>query len=394
MPMPKKRDIYQQSLALHARHQGKLAIVSKFPLRNKQDLSLAYTPGVAEPCRQIAKDPRRVYDYTSKANTVCVLSDGSKVLGLGRLGAEAAIPVMEGKCVLFKRFGKLDAWPICVKSQQPEDIITVAKNIAPVFGAINLEDITAPSCFIVEEALQNLGIPVMHDDQHGTAIVVLAAFINAAKVVGKAFSELTVAISGAGAAGTAIANLLTCLDQERICVPVKDIIVCDTAGIIYKGRKAHMDPWKARLAERTNRQRRTGSLADAMRGADVFIGVSAPGLVTPAMVRSMSDKPIVFALANPEPEILPEDAKKGGAAVIATGRSDFPNQVNNVLAFPGVFRGALDARAPRITNHMKLAAAFALAGIIKKPRADNIIPSPFDTSVHRRVAEVVRKAAH
>jgi len=388
-----KNDAYRRSLALHEKHKGKLAIVSKFPLNTARDLALAYTPGVAEPCRRIAKNPDDAYRYTIKANTVCVLSDGSKVLGLGRLGAAAAIPVMEGKCILFKRFGKLDAWPICVQSQKPADIIMVARNIAPVFGALNLEDITAPECFVVEKALQDLGIPVMHDDQHGTAIVILAALINAAKAVGKRFSELRVAISGAGAAGIATANLLSCLGDSKGCEPVKDIILCDTAGIIYRGRKTNMDPYKERIAQRTNKRNLKGTLADAMKGADVFIGVSAPGLVTPAMVRSMAKKPVVFALANPVPEIMPEDAKKGGAAVIATGRSDYPNQVNNVLAFPGVFRGAIDAKARRITDEMKLAAALALAAEIKKPRAGKIIPSPFDPGVHERVAAAIKKAA-
>lgn len=391
--MRKKRDTYQQSLALHAKRQGKLAVVSKFPLRNAKDLSLAYTPGVAEPCKRIARRPEDVWKYTIKANTVCVLSDGSKVLGLGRLGAHAAIPVMEGKCALFKRFGDIDAWPICVQSQKPEDIVMIARNIAPVFGAINLEDIAAPACFAVEEALQDLGIPVMHDDQHGTAIVILAALINAAKAVRKPLAELTVVISGAGAAGTATAKLLSCIGQEKTCTPVKDIIICDKAGIIHKGREERMDGYKRQLAALTNKLHRAGSLADAMTGADVFIGVSAPGLVTPAMVRSMAPRQIVFALANPEPEIMPEEAQKAGAAVVATGRSDYPNQVNNVLAFPGVFRGAMDARAGRITNQMKLAAAMALANAVKKPTARRIIPSPFDPGVHARVAAAVRQAA-
>lgn len=384
-------DIYQESLKVHAEKKGKIAIQNKLPLENKHDLSVAYTPGVAEPCRVIAKNKDDAYKYTIKANTVCVLSDGSAVLGLGNLGAAGAIPVMEGKCALFKRFGNLDAWPICVQSQKPEDIIMVAKNIAPVFGGINLEDIAAPGCFQVEQALQDIGIPVMHDDQHGTAIVVLAALMNAAKVVKKELKDLAVVMSGIGAAGIAIANMLQQASADK--QPVKDIIMCDTKGILYAGRKENMNPFKEEIAGRTNKNKLQGSLADALKGADVFIGVSGPNQVTADMVKAMAKGAIILALANPVPEIMPEDAKKGGAAVIATGRSDYPNQVNNVLAFPSIFRGAIDARAPRITLAMKLAAAHALAGCVANPSADKIIPSPFDAGVHERVAKAVQEAA-
>lgn len=384
-------DIYQESLKAHAEKKGKIAIQNKLPLENKHDLSIAYTPGVAEPCRVIAKNKDDAYKYTIKANTVCVLSDGSAVLGLGNLGAAGAIPVMEGKCALFKRFGNLDAWPICVESQKPEDIIMVAKNIAPVFGGINLEDIAAPGCFQVEQALQDIGIPVMHDDQHGTAIVVLAALMNAAKVVKKELKELTVVMSGIGAAGIAIANMLQQEDAAK--PPVKEIVMCDTKGILYAGRKENMNPFKEEIAGRTNKHKLQGTLADAFKGADVFIGVSGPGQVTADMVKTMAPGAIILALANPVPEIMPEEAKKGGAAVIATGRSDYPNQVNNVLAFPSVFRGAIDARAPRITTAMKLAAAHALANCVANPTADKIIPSPFDAGVHERVAKAVQEAA-
>ncbi|MBI4145777.1 NADP-dependent malic enzyme [Candidatus Woesearchaeota archaeon] len=386
-------DVYAESLRLHEANRGKLGVVSKVSIKDKNDLALAYSPGVAEPCRAIAKNPGDVYKYTLKANSICVLSDGSKVLGLGRLGADAAIPVMEGKCVLFKAFAGLDGWPICVRSQEPGDIIMIAKNIAPVFGAINLEDITAPGCFEVEDALQDIGIPVMHDDQHGTAIVILAALMNSVKVVGKTFSELSVVISGAGAAGVAVANLLQCLGQGNLCVPVKDVIVCDTSGLIFDGREENMEPYKVALAKRTNKRKLKGALADALKGADVFIGVSAPNVLTASMVRTMAKGAIVFALANPTPEIMPDEAKAGGAAVVATGRSDFPNQVNNVLAFPGVFRGAIDAKAKRITNEMKFAAALALSGCVKNPSVDCVIPSPFESGVHKRVADAVRQAA-
>ncbi len=386
-------DIYQESLKLHEAKKGKLSVASKMPLETIKDLSLAYTPGVAEPCRQIAKNPSDVYRYTIKGNTVCVLSDGSKVLGLGNLGAHGAIPVMEGKCALFKRFANIDAWPICVQSQKPEDIIMIAKNIAPIFGGINLEDITAPGCFQVEQALQDIGIPVMHDDQHGTAVVVLAAMINAVKLVGKDFKGIVVVINGIGAAGVAIANILQRGDPATKRQPVKDIILCDTTGILYAGRKENMNPFKAELAQRTNKSKLAGKLADAMHGADVFIGVSAPKQVTQDMIRSMAPKSIVFGLANPVPEIMPEEAKAAGAAIVATGRSDYPNQVNNVLAFPGIFRGALDVRAPRITEAMKLAAAQALASAVQNPTPEKIIPSPFDPGVHERIARAVMDAA-
>jgi malate dehydrogenase (oxaloacetate-decarboxylating) len=386
-------DIYARSLNAHAEKKGKIEIQNKMPLETKDDLSIAYTPGVAEPCKAIAKNKDDAYKYTIKSNAVCVLSDGSAVLGLGNLGAAGAIPVMEGKCALFKRFGKLDAWPICVQSQKPEDIIMVAKNIAPVFGGINLEDIAAPGCFEAEKALQDIGIPVMHDDQHGTAIVVLAALINAAKVVKKQFHELTVAMNGSGAAGIAIANLLLQDDPATGRKPVKEIILCDTKGIIYDGRNENMNKYKEEIAKRTNKCKLKGTLADALKGADAFIGVSGPNQVTAEMVRTMAPGAVILALSNPVPEIMPDEAKKGGAAVVASGRSDYPNQVNNVLAFPSVFRGAIDARAPRITQLMKLAAAQALADCVKNPTAEKIIPSPFDPGVHEAVANAVMRAA-
>ncbi|RXE57298.1 malate dehydrogenase [Methanoculleus taiwanensis] len=387
-------ELYRESLALHRKFRGKLAVRSKVPLRTMHDLALAYTPGVAAVCREIRRDPARAYDYTMKANTVAIVTDGTAVLGLGNIGPSAAIPVMEGKAILFSEFAGIDAVPICFEGS-PADIVEGVRKIATVFGGINLEDIAAPNCFEVEEALGDLGIPVMHDDQHGTAIVVLAALMNAARVTGRNFDDLTIAVSGAGAAGYAIVRLLRCLGMEgSSCNPVREIIVADTRGIIHRGRSDLLqNTHKYILAHETNTENRQGTLADAMREADVFIGVSAGGIVTEPMVQAMAQDPIVFALANPVPEIMPDAAERVGAAVVGTGRSDYPNQINNVLAFPGVFRGALDARATVINDAMKLAAARALAGFVTRPTRERILPSILDKRVTKEVAEAVYEAA-
>ncbi len=386
-------DIGNESLEMHSKHKGKIEVRSKIALESKKDLSLAYTPGVASVSSAIAEDKKRIFDYTIKSNSIAVVSDGSAVLGLGNIGAEAALPVMEGKALLFKELAGIDAFPICLATQDSDEIINIVKNISTTFGGINLEDISAPRCFYIESALQDIGIPVMHDDQHGTAIVVLAGLINAAKAAGKNLEELRVAISGAGAAGTAIAKLLLCIGMDRnVCTPVKEIIVCDSKGIIYQGRHDLNEP-KKELAKLTNRSMKKGMLSEAMKGMDVFIGVSAPNILTKEMIRTMNEKQIIFAMANPTPEIMPTEARSVGASVIATGRSDYPNQVNNVLGFPGIFRGALDAKAVRINNEMKLAAACALAEYIKTPTEENIIPNPLDRNVVKAVAEAVKKAA-
>lgn len=391
---PGSGEIYKESLVLHERTKGKLEVRSKVPLKTRHDLSLAYTPGVAAVCREIARDKNLAYRYTMKANTIAIVTDGSAVLGLGNIGGHAAIPVMEGKAILFKEFAGIDAFPVCFESYQT-DFSDQVRNIAPVFGGINLEDIAAPKCFEVEDALQDIGIPVMHDDQHGTAIVVLAALINACKVTGKKFEDLNLVICGAGAAGYAIARLLKCIGYSpNVCTTVSEIIVCDTKGTIFRGREGlYKNKYKFILAEETNRAALAGTLADALTGADVFIGVSAPGVADEGMVRSMNADPLVFALANPEPEIWPDAAKRAGAAVVGTGRSDFPNQINNVLAFPGVFRGALDARATRITDEMKVAAAHAIAGCVPRPHRDHILPNILDRDVTRAVAKAVADAA-
>ena len=391
---PGSSEIDKEALALHARHHGKLEIRSKVPLKNKHDLSLAYTPGVAEVCREIAKDRNLSYKYTMKANTIAIVTDGSAVLGLGNIGGYAAIPVMEGKAILFKEFANIDAFPICFENYET-DFTDQIKNIAPVFGGINLEDIAAPKCFEVEDALQDIGIPVMHDDQHGTAVVVLAALLNACKVTGKTYENLNIVVCGAGAAGYAITRLLKCIGYDpEVCSTVHEIIVCDTQGIIFRGREGlYKNKYKFIIAEETNRMSREGTLADAMQGADVFIGVSGPEIVTEEMIRSMNKDPVVFAMANPVPEIWPDAAKHAGAAVVGTGRSDFPNQINNVLAFPGIFRGALDARATRITDEMKIAAAHAIADSTKKPRMDRILPNILDRKVTQAVAKAVANAA-
>ena len=386
--------IGQDSLTLHADHQGKLAVASKVPLLSRRDLSLAYTPGVAEVCREIAGEREKVWNYTLKANSVAIVSDGTAVLGLGDIGPYAAIPVMEGKAILFKEFAGIDAFPICLDADE-DDLIRIIRGIAPVFGGINLEDIAAPRCFEIEEQLQDLGIPVMHDDQHGAAIAVLAALINACKVTGRKLEDLTVVVCGAGAAGYAICRLLKCIGYDSgSCTSVKELIACDTEGIIYRGRPGlYTNKYKFILGDETNHSKRTGALGDAFSGADVFIGVSSGGLVTPEMIRRMNPSPIVLSLANPIPEIMPETAREAGAAIVGSGRSDYPNQVNNVLVFPGLFRGALDARASRITDEMKNAAAQAIAGYIRNPTADMILPDPLDRGVARVVAEAVKMAA-
>ena len=387
-------NLYKESLAIHAKHRGKLGIRSKVPLKTKHDLSLAYTPGVAEVCREIIRDKNLAYEYTLKANTIAIVTDGSAVLGLGNIGGYAAIPVMEGKAILFKEFAGVDAFPICFESYET-DFVDKVRNIAPVFGGINLEDIAAPKCFEVEDALQDIGIPVMHDDQHGTAVVVLAALLNACKVTGKKYRDLNIVICGAGAAGFAITRLLKCIGYNPdVCTMVNEIIVCDTQGTIFRGREGlYRNKYKFIIAEETNKPALSGSISDAMQGADVFIGVSAPDVVSEAMVRSMNRDAIVFAMANPVPEIWPDAAKRAGAAVVGTGRSDFPNQINNVLAFPGIFRGALDARATRITDEMKIAAAHAIAGCIPNPHRERILPNILDKSVTKTVAAAVAKAA-
>lgn len=387
-------DLHRESLELHAEHRGKIEIRSKIPIRSMKDMALAYTPGVAEVCREIQRDRNLAYKYTIKANTVAIVTDGSRVLGLGNIGGYAALPVMEGKAMLFKEFAGIDAFPICFEGYHT-DFVEDVKNIAPVFGGINLEDIAAPKCFEVEEALQEIGIPVMHDDQHGTAVVVLAALINACRATGRSFTDLRIVIAGAGAAGYAISRLLRCIGYDRrACIPVKELIVCDSRGILHRKRGDLLkNKYKYILAHETNPHGRRGSLADAMKGADVFIGVSTGGIVSPEMIRSMSEDPIVFALSNPVPEIMPDLALKAGAAIAASGRSDFPNQVNNVLAFPGIFRGALDAVATKITDGMKLAAAHALSEYVRDPAPERILPLPLDRGVVRVVAKAVREAA-
>ena len=381
-------DYLAESLKRHYEWRGKLDIRSKTRVDNAEALSLAYTPGVAAPCLEIQKDVSKSYELTGRWNTVAVVTDGTAVLGLGDIGPEAGMPVMEGKCVLFKEFGGVDAIPLCVRSKDVDDIVRTVALLAGSFGGVNLEDIAAPRCFEIERRLKEIcDIPVFHDDQHGTAIIALAGILNALKVVGKALESITVVINGAGAAGTAIARLL-------VSAGAGDVIVCDRTGAIARGREK-LNPAKADLAEVTNKQNKAGSLADVLVGADVFIGVSSPGVVTGAMVRTMAEKAIVFACANPTPEIFPDEALANGAAVAATGRSDLPNQLNNVLAFPGVFRGALDVRASDINDAMKVAAAHALASLVGDDdlSAEYIIPKPFDPRVKDAVAAAVAQAA-
>lgn len=378
----------EESLKKHYEWKGKIEVVCRTPLETSEDLSLAYTPGVAQPCLEIQKDVQKSYDLTRRSNLVAVVTDGTAVLGLGDIGPEAGMPVMEGKCALFKAFGDVDAVPLCIRSKEVDDIVNTVRLISGSFGGINLEDISAPRCFEIERKLKECcDIPIFHDDQHGTAVVCLAAMLNALKLTGKKIDEIRVVTSGAGAAGIAIIKLL-------ISMGLKDVVLCDRKGAIYKGREG-LNPQKEEMAEITNRQMRKGSLAEVIKGADVFIGVSSPGCVTPEMVKSMAPDPILFPMANPTPEIMPELAKEAGAAVIGTGRSDYPNQINNVLAFPGIFRGALDVRAKDINAEMKIAAAKAIAGFVTDDKlcADYIIPSALDRQVTAAVAEAVAKAA-
>ena len=382
-------DYAAESKKLHEKWNGKIEVVSRVNVNNKDDLSLAYTPGVAQPCIEIQKDPDKSYELTRRWNMCAVITDGSAVLGLGNIGAEAGMPVMEGKCVLFKSFADVDAFPLCIRSQDVDTIVETVYQISGSFGGINLEDISAPRCFEIERRLkERCDIPVFHDDQHGTAVIVLAGLMNALKIVNKKKEEVKVVISGAGAAGTAICKMLLSQGFENI-------IMSDICGLIYKGRKEGMNPALEELAECTNLQCEKGTLADALKGADVFIGVSAPGLVTQEMVRSMNRDPVIFACANPVPEIFPDEAKAAGAAVVSTGRSDYPNQINNVLAFPGIFRGAFDCRAKTINEEMKRAAAEALAGLVSDDElsAECIIPKAFDRRVGPAVAAAVAEAA-
>ena len=382
-------DYNSLSLKMHEENKGKVEVISKVKIKDRDDLSTAYTPGVAEPCRKIRDNKADVYKYTCKGNMVAVVSDGTAVLGLGDIGPEAAIPVMEGKSILFKEFGNVDAFPICLDTKDVDEIVETVKRIAPVFGGINLEDISAPRCFEIERRLkEELDIPVFHDDQHGTAIVVSAGLINALQLVGKPFGQANVVINGAGSAGISICRLLLQLG-------IGNVVLVDKNGALCPGQD-WMNPAQTEMAEITNKDRQTGALAEIMKGKDVFIGVSAPNIVTADMVASMAEDPIVFAMANPTPEIMPEEAKKGGVRVMATGRSDYPNQINNVLVFPGIFRGALDAKATAITEEMKIAAAKAIASIVSDDELNEeyIIPGAFDERVAKVVAKAVCDEAH
>jgi len=380
--------IKEEALRVHRENRGKLEVVGKIPVRTREDLSIAYTPGVAEPCLEIAKDKEKIYEYTVKGNMVAIVTNGTAVLGLGDIGAGAGLPVMEGKALLFKEFGGVDAFPICIDSKDPEDVIKTVKLIAPVFGGINLEDIKAPECFYIEDRLKKeLDIPVFHDDQHGTAVVVLAGIYNALKLVGKELGTARIVVNGAGSAGTAITKLL-------LKAGAKDVIMCDIKGALVEGDET-LNPAQQEMAGLTNREKKSGKLADILVGRDVFIGVSAPGIVTKEMVASMNKDSIIFAMANPVPEIMPDLAKEGGARVVATGRSDFPNQINNVLIFPGIFRGALDVRAKEINDEMKLAAARGIANLIsdEELKEEYIIPDVFDKRVCSSVANEVKRIA-
>ena len=383
-------DYAKESLRLHYEWKGKLEVTPRAAVDSKDALSLAYTPGVAQPCLEIQKDVNKSYELTRRWNTVAVVTDGTAVLGLGDIGPEAGMPVMEGKCVLFKAFGDVDAIPLCIRSKDVDEIVNTVALLAGSFGGVNLEDIAAPRCFEIEKKLkERCDIPIFHDDQHGTAVITLAGLTNALKVVNKKMDEIKVVIKGAGAAAIAIGKLL-------LSAGVKDLTLCDRSGAVYEGRPKGMNPIKDEMAKVTNLSKKAGSLADMLVGADVFIGVSAPGAVTTEMVKTMNRDAIIFACANPTPEIFPDDAKAGGAKVISTGRSDFPNQINNVLAFPGIFRGALDARASDINDAMKIAAAKALAGLIsdEELNADYIIPAAFDPRVKDAVANAVKQAAY
>ncbi|WP_273311916.1 MULTISPECIES: NAD(P)-dependent malic enzyme [Aminobacterium] len=385
----RKEAIFAKALLAHQQSKGKVAITSKLPVESMEDLAIAYTPGVAEPCREIEKNPDAVYDVTSKGNMVAVVTDGSAVLGLGDIGPDAALPVMEGKAVLFKRFANVDAFPICIRSQDPEEIVRTTALITPAFGGINLEDISAPRCFEIERRLKEVcDIPVFHDDQHGTAVIVLAGLINSFKLVKKNIEDVKIVMSGAGAAGIAICRFL-------LSAGAKNVILCDRSGAIYNGRPEHMNWAKDEIAKETNPNKEMGNLAEVLKGADVFLGISAPGVVTTEMVKTMAKDPILFAMANPTPEIYPDEAQAGGAAVVATGRSDFPNQINNCLGFPGIFRGTLDVRASTINEEMKLAASEAIASLISDEEltAERIIPEPLDPRVVPSVAKAVAEAA-
>lgn len=380
--------IGEKSVQAHSEWKGKIEVISRASLTNKEDLSIAYTPGVAQPCLEIQKDINKSYEYTRRHNLVAVVTDGSAVLGLGDIGPEAGMPVMEGKCVLFKTFGDVDAFPLCIRSKDVDTIVNTVKLLAGSFGGVNLEDISAPRCFEIERRLKaECDIPIFHDDQHGTAIVVLAGIFNSLKIIKKDISDIEVVVNGSGAAGIAITKLL-------MSMGLKKVILCDTKGAIYKGRPG-LNAEKELMAEISNLEMKKGTLKDVIAGADVFIGVSAPGMVDQDMVKSMAKDPIIFAMANPTPEIMPEDAIAAGAKVVGTGRSDFPNQINNVLAFPGLFRGALDVRASDINDEMKIAAAKAIASFIsdEELNADYVIPSPFDTRVAPAVAKAVAEAA-
>ncbi|EJO23267.1 malic enzyme, NAD-binding domain protein [Selenomonas sp. FOBRC6] len=378
-----------EALELHERHHGKLAITPTVPIATRDDLSRAYTPGVAAPCLAIKDNPEKIYDYTTKGNMVAVVTNGTAVLGLGNIGAGAGLPVMEGKSILFKGFAGVDSVPVCVNSQKVEDVVKVCQLIAPTYGGINLEDIKAPQCFDIENELKKtLDIPVFHDDQHGTAIVVVSALLNAYKYLERDLRTAKIVINGAGAAGQAIARLL-------FAYGIQTVVLCDTTGAVYEGRTENMNPYKDSLAKVSNRQKEKGSLAQVIKGKDIFIGVSAPGSLTPEMIKSMNPDPVIMAMANPVPEILPDEAKAAGARIVCTGRSDFPNQVNNLLAFPGIFRGALDVRAKEINDKMKIAAADAIASLISESELNetNIIASPLDPRVAPTVAAAVAKAA-
>ena len=382
-------ELREEALKMHKENQGKLTVQSKVPLRDAKDLSLAYSPGVAEPCIDIFEDESKVYDYTIKGNLVAVVSNGTAVLGLGNIGPKAAMPVMEGKALLFKAFADVDAFPLCLDTTDSDKIVETVKLLEPTFGGVNLEDIAAPQCFEIEDRLRKIcNIPIFHDDQHGTAIVTAAGLLNALKLANKKIEEIRVVANGAGSAGVAIVKLL-------LSMGVKDVILCDTKGIIYEGRPNGMNSFKEEMARITNKEQKQGSLADALVGADVFVGVSAPGVLTKEMIRSMNADSIIFAMANPVPEIMPKEAIEAGAIVVGTGRSDFPNQVNNVLAFPGIFRGALDVQAKEINEEMKLAAVQAIAGLIadEELHADYVIPDPFDPRVAAHVAAAVATAA-
>jgi malate dehydrogenase (oxaloacetate-decarboxylating) len=387
--MGETKSIAEQSLELHKQWKGKIQVASRVSVKTSEDLSLAYTPGVAQPCLEIQKDINKSYEYTNRWNSCLVVTDGTAVLGLGDIGPEAGMPVMEGKCVLFKEFGDVDAFPLCIKSKEVDDIVNTIYLISGSFGGVNLEDISAPRCFEIEKRLkEKCDIPIFHDDQHGTAVITLAGLTNALRLVGKKKEDIRLVINGAGAAAISITRLL-------LTAGIHNITLCDRTGAIYEGREKGMNPVKDEIAKVTNPQHLSGSLADAVKGADAFIGVSAPGILTTDMVKTMAKDAIIFACANPTPEIFPDDAKAGGARVIATGRSDYPNQINNVLAFPGIFRGAFDVRAKDINDEMKLAAARALAGLISDEELSEeyIIPAAFDPRVGLTVASAVAKAA-